>query len=66
MAAAGQLGAQRDRGEGVAGVAERGEQDPVALPLAQSISVSSRTIRLRSSCSIAMGETIKVPTPASP
>lgn len=64
MAAAGELGAEGDRREGVPGVAEGGEQDAPA-PSAQSISASARTIRLRSSASGAIGETIIVPTPAS-
>jgi hypothetical protein len=60
------LGAQRDRREGVAGVAEGGEQDATgALLSAQSISASSRTMRRRASGSKAMGETIRLPTPAS-
>jgi hypothetical protein len=66
VSAARELGAERDGGKGVAGVAERGEQDAaVARLLAQSISASSRTMRLRASGSKAMGETIRVPTPAS-
>ena len=64
MSALRQGAAQRDRGEGVAGVAEGGEQE--AAPVgAQTISASSRTMRLRSSGSKAMGEVIRVPTPAS-
>ena len=64
--AARQLGAERDCGEGMAGVAERGQQDAArARLLGQSISASSRTMRLRASGSNAMGETIRVPTPAS-
>lgn len=66
MAAARQFGAERYRGKGVAGVPERGEQEPVAARLpAQSISASSRTMRLRASGSNAIGETRRVPTPAS-
>jgi hypothetical protein len=64
--AASQLGPERDRGKGMAGVAEGGEQDAARARLvAQSISASSRTMRLRASGSKAMGETISVPTPAS-
>jgi hypothetical protein len=64
--AARQLGAERDRGKGVAGVAERGEQDASnARVPAQSISASSRTTRLRAAGSKAIGETIRLPTPAS-
>ncbi len=68
MPAPGQLAAEGDGGEGVPGVAEGGEQDaPPAVWLsgAQSISASSRTVRLRCSESKAIGETISVPTPAS-
>jgi hypothetical protein len=61
-----ELGAQRDRREGVPGVAEGGEEDATAAPLrAQSISASSRTMRRRASGSNAIGETMRVPTPAS-
>jgi hypothetical protein len=65
--AASELGAQRDRREGVAGIAERGEEDATAaarLP-AQSISASSRTTRTRASGSNAIEDTIRLPTPAS-
>ena len=65
MAPAGQLGAERDRGEGVAGVAEGGEQDASAVAQVQSISASSRTVRFLPSGSKDMGDTISVPTPAS-
>ena len=61
MAAPGQLTAQGDCGEGVARVAEGGEQEAPA----QTSSGSSRMIRLRSSGSIAIGVVIRVPTPAS-
>ncbi len=50
--------------EGVPRIAEGGEQDAAAGD-AQSISASWRTIRLRSSASGAIGDTISVPTPAS-
>jgi hypothetical protein len=63
--AARQLGAERNRGEGVTGVAKRSEQDAAARARAQSISASSRIVALRASASRAMGETISVPTPAS-
>ena len=64
MPAAGELPAERDRREGVSGVADGGEQD--AAPRSrQSISASSRIVRLRCSMSGAIGETISVPTPAS-
>jgi hypothetical protein len=64
MPAAGELGAERDCGEGVAGVAEGGEQE--APPsLAQSISASSRMLRVRCSTSCDTTLTISVPTPAS-
>jgi hypothetical protein len=63
---ASELGTQRDRGKGMAGVAEGSEQDAARARLAaQSISASSRTMRLRASGSKAIGETISVPTPAS-
>jgi hypothetical protein len=66
VAAARQFGAERYRGKGVSGVPERGEQEAVAARLpAQSISASSRTTRLRASGSDAIGETSRVPTPAS-
>jgi hypothetical protein len=68
VAAARELAAEGDRGKGVTGVAEGGEQDAPAggAPVpAQSISASSRTMRLRSSGSKATGETVSVPTPAS-
>jgi hypothetical protein len=66
VSAASQLGAERDRGEGMAGVAEGGEQDAARARLvAQSISASSRTMCFRASGSNAMVETISVPTPAS-
>jgi hypothetical protein len=62
--AAGQLASQRDGRKGVSGVAEGGEQD--ALPgAAQSISASSRTVRLRVSASGPITEAISMPTPAS-
>jgi hypothetical protein len=54
---------ERDRRERVPGVAEGGEKEPAAL--AQTSSARSRTIRLRSSGSNAMGEAMSVPTPAS-
>jgi hypothetical protein len=64
--AGGELAPERDRGEGVAGIAEGREQDAARRPVdAQSISASWRTIRLRSSASNAIGDTISVPTPAS-
>jgi hypothetical protein len=59
-----ELGAERDRREGVAGVAEGGEQE-AARALAQSISASSRTMPVRRSTSGEMTLTIIVPTPAS-
>jgi hypothetical protein len=66
VAAARQFGAERYRGKGVSGIAESGEQEAVAARLpAQSISASSRTKRLRASGSDAIGETRRVPTPAS-
>jgi hypothetical protein len=63
MAASGQLPPERNRREGVPGVAERGEEEPASL--AQTSSARSRTIRLRSSGSNAMCEAMSVPTPAS-
>ena len=67
MTAPGQLGAERDRGKGVTGVAEGRKEDAAARGglRAQSISASSRTVRFLASGSKAMGETISVPTPAS-
>jgi hypothetical protein len=66
VAAAGELGAERDCGKGVARIAEGGKQDASRARLsAQSISASSRTMLRRASGSNAMGETISVPTPAS-
>ena len=64
MSAAGELAAERNGRKGVPGVPERGEQDAPAVP-AQSISASSRTVRLRTSPSGAITEAISVPTPAS-
>ena len=64
MPARRELAAQRDRREGVARVPEGGEEE--AAPLgAQTISASSRTMRLRSSGSNAIGVVMSVPTPAS-
>jgi hypothetical protein len=59
-----ELGAERDRREGVAGVAECGEQE-AAPEFAQSISASSRTMRVLRSASKARTVTSIVPTPAS-
>jgi hypothetical protein len=64
VAARRQLAAEGDGGEGVARVAEGGEQEASPLP-AQSISGSRRMIRLRSSGSTASGVVMRVPTPAS-
>ena len=65
MPAPGELGTQRDRGKGVPGVAERRQQEASTIQRAQSISASSRTIRLLCSMSAEMVLTISVPTPAS-
>ena len=65
MAAGGELAAQADDRKGVPRVSEGPEEEATAASLAQSIPASSRTIRLRSSASNAMGVTINVPTPAS-
>lgn len=59
-----ELGAERDRGEGVSGVAEGGEQE-AARALAQSIPASSRIMLARRSTSGETTLTIIVPTPAS-
>ncbi len=64
MPAPRELGAQRERREGVSGVAEGGEQEAAAA-FAQSISASSRTMRVRCSTSGETTLTIIVPTPAS-
>lgn len=64
MPAGRQLAAECDRGKGVPGVAKGGEQDPPPRG-AQSISASSRIVRLRRSGSSSIGETISVPTPAA-
>jgi hypothetical protein len=64
MAAARELGSERDCGKGVSGVAEGGEQE-AAPALVQSISASSRIMRVRSSTSCETTLTIIVPTPAS-
>jgi hypothetical protein len=64
MAAARELRAERDRREGVAGIAEGGEEE-AAPRFAQSISASSRTMRLPRSGSKATTVTSIVPTPAS-
>jgi hypothetical protein len=77
MAARGQLAAERNGREGMTGVAERGDEDPPcassrlgrlrpdSLAVRQSISASSRIVRLRCSGSNAIGDTISVPTPAA-
>ena len=76
MAAAHQRAPERDRGEGMARVPERGEQESPPWPGrglglglgpsdVQTSSASSRIIRLRSSGSKAIAEQISVPTPAS-
>ena len=65
MAAGRQLLAERDRRKGVPGVAEGGEQDAARRTAAQSISASSRTMRLRSCAAAVTVDTISVPTPAS-
>jgi hypothetical protein len=64
VAASRQLAAERYCREGMAGVAEGGEEEAPPLPV-QTISASWRTIRFRSSGSNATGEVISVPTPAS-
>jgi hypothetical protein len=64
VSAARELGTERDRRKGVTGVAEGGEEEP-APALAQSISASSRTIRVLCSRSKETMLTIIVPTPAS-
>src|SRR5690606_23029334 len=63
VATGGQRLPERDRREGVAGVAEGGEQE--AEPRAQTSSASSRRIRERDSKSHAIGVIISVPTPAA-
>ena len=63
MAACSQLAAKRNGGEGVARVAEGGEQK--AAGRAQTSSASVCTIRLRSSVSKDIGVVMIVPTPAS-
>ena len=78
MAAAGELTPERDGREGVARVAEGGEEEtpPAGSSrlagcarmfslVAQTSSASSRTRRLRSSASNDIGEMSSVPTPAS-
>ena len=65
MAAGGQLAPEGDGGEGVAGVAERGEQEAPRDGALQTSSASVRTIRLRSSVSNDIGVVMIVPTPAS-
>jgi hypothetical protein len=64
VSAPGELASQRNGRKGVTGIAEGGQQDAPAPP-AQSISASSRTVRLRSSDSGAITDAISVPTPAS-
>jgi hypothetical protein len=64
MSAPRQLGTERDRWEGVAGVAEGGEQK-AAPTFAQSISASSRIMRVPRSGSNARTVTSIDPTPAS-
>lgn len=66
MAPPGQLGAQRYGGKYVARVPEGGEEEAAPLwGFAQTSSAISRTIRMRSSASKAIGVIIRVPTPAS-
>jgi hypothetical protein len=62
--AADELSSESDRGEGVARIAERGQQQAAGLR-AQSSSASWRTIFTRSSGTNDIGVTIIVPTPAS-
>jgi hypothetical protein len=64
MSAPRELGAERDRRESVAGVAEGGEQK-AAPKFAQSISASSRIMRVPRSGSNARTVTSIDPTPAS-
>jgi hypothetical protein len=73
-----ELAPEGDRGKGVAGVAEGGEEEagaarlpaarsaPVQRPaVGQTSSASSRIIALRASDSVATGVVISVPTPVS-
>jgi hypothetical protein len=64
MPARRQLPAQRYGRKRVTGIAE-GSEEEAAASCGQMSSASSRTCRLRSSGSNDIGETIKVPTPAS-
>ncbi len=68
MPAGGELASEGDGGEGVTGFAECGEQEAARLrgPLApQTISASSRIMRLPSPSASAIGVVMSVPTPAS-
>ena len=65
MAASRERPPERDGGERVAGIAERGEQEALRPGGAQASSASSRVIRSRDSKSNAIGPRITVPTPAS-
>jgi len=60
-----QLGAEGYEREGMSRVSERGEEEPPPRSFAQTSSASSRTMRMRSSCSKAIGVIMSVPTPAS-
>ncbi len=65
MTARDQLPPERDRREGVPGLAEGGEQKAAPVRFAQSDSASARTISVRPSGVVATGLAITVPTPAS-
>jgi len=70
VAAGGQLTTERDRREGVPGVAEGGEKEAQwragsGSALAQTSSARAWTMRLRSSLSNDIGVVMIVPTPAS-
>ena len=65
VAAQRELPTQGDGGEGVPGIAERGDHQAAARRGAQSSSASWRTILTRSSGTSDIGATISVPTPAS-
>ena len=64
MAAPDERAAERDGGEGVTGIAERGDEE-ASWCAAQTSSATARIISLRPSAVHATGVIISVPTPAS-
>ena len=67
MPARRELAPERDHREGVTGLAEGGEQEPAAFRIRrlQTSSASVRSVPARCSEASPVGETTRVPTPAS-